>query len=136
MRSPQGHPCLRKVTLSSRLGNEGQGPEWWDHPTPTPTPNIAPRCLARTSRPLAGSVRREAGSCLVQLYNSVILHLTACVQGLKADKALTLLLLSSSCTLFGRIKITCVPWISRGLKNTIFMHNVRDTHEIDIWKGH
>lgn len=94
------------------------------------------RSLARTAAPLAGSVHMEAEFCPVQLHSSVILDLTACVQGLKVDKALALLLLSNSCMLFGEIKITCVPWASSGLKNTIFMHNVCDMHQmIDMWKG-
>lgn len=90
------------------------------------------RSLARTAAPLAGSGGAEAGSCLVQLPGSVILNLTACIQSLKFDKVLALLLLSNSCMLFGKIKVTCVPWASSGLKNSIFMHDVCDTHQIDV----
>lgn len=54
------------------------------------------RFLARMAVLLPGSVQMEAGSCLVQLHSSVIPDLTACVQSLKVDKALALLLLSNS----------------------------------------
>lgn len=58
--------------------------------------------------PLAGSLYTKAVSCPVQLCHSVTLDLTACIQGLKADKTQALFLLLNSHLLFGEIKITCV----------------------------